>query len=81
MYELVYKVRAECRRKISIVNFRLLGNQKDYIDRRGIHVVVGHYIGDSVDPLKTPNITKGNFRNIGVMLAHSYILLLNSRAA
>ena len=37
---------------------RLLGNQKDYIDRRGIHVVVGHYIGDSVDPLKTPNITK-----------------------
>ena len=38
---------------------RLLDNQKDYIDRKGIHVVVGHYIGDSVDPMKTPNITKG----------------------
>ncbi|KAL0128274.1 hypothetical protein PUN28_003499 [Cardiocondyla obscurior] len=33
-------------------------NQKDYIDNRGIHVVVGHYIGDSVDSLKIPNITK-----------------------
>ncbi|XP_043275535.1 polypeptide N-acetylgalactosaminyltransferase 1 [Venturia canescens] len=40
------------------VSLRLLGDQKDYIDRRGIHVVVGHYIGDSVDPLKTPNVTK-----------------------
>lgn len=39
---------------------RSFRNQKDYIDGRGIHVVVGHYIGDSVDPLKTPNITKGN---------------------
>lgn len=36
------------------------GNQQEYIDRRGIHVVVGHYIGDSVDSLKAPNITKGN---------------------
>lgn len=40
--------------------YRSHNDQKDYIDRRGIHVVVGHYIGDSVDPLKTPNITKGN---------------------
>ncbi|XP_053986861.1 polypeptide N-acetylgalactosaminyltransferase 1-like [Hylaeus volcanicus] len=39
-------------------SLRLLGNDRDYMDRRGIHVVVGHYIGDSVDPLKTPNITK-----------------------
>lgn len=37
--------------------------QEDYIDRRGIHVVVGHYIGDSVDSLKAPNITKGNRYN------------------
>lgn len=41
------------------LDFRLLENQRDYVDHRGIHVVVGHYIGDSVDPLKTPNITKG----------------------
>ncbi|XP_033227688.1 polypeptide N-acetylgalactosaminyltransferase 13-like isoform X2 [Belonocnema kinseyi] len=34
------------------------GRGRDYIDRRGIHVVVGHYIGDSVDPLKSPNISK-----------------------
>lgn len=40
------------------ISLRLQDNQRDYIDRRGIHVVVGHYIGDSVDPLKTPNITK-----------------------
>ncbi|CAK9812671.1 Polypeptide N-acetylgalactosaminyltransferase 3 [Anthophora quadrimaculata] len=40
------------------VSLRLLDNQRDYIDRKGVHVVVGHYIGDSVDPLKTPNITK-----------------------
>ncbi|XP_011874103.1 PREDICTED: polypeptide N-acetylgalactosaminyltransferase 3 isoform X2 [Vollenhovia emeryi] len=39
-------------------NLRSHGNQKDYIDHRGIHVVVGHYIGDSVDSLKIPNITK-----------------------
>ncbi|XP_051158579.1 polypeptide N-acetylgalactosaminyltransferase 13-like [Leptopilina boulardi] len=38
--------------------FRSSDRGKDYIDRRGIHVVVGHYIGDSVDPLKSPNITK-----------------------
>lgn len=43
--------------------YRSHGNQKDYIDRRGIHVVVGHYIGDSIDSLKTPNITKGNGYN------------------
>lgn len=42
---------------------RLLNNQRDYIDRKGVHVVVGHYIGDSVDPMKTPNITKGTLRN------------------
>ncbi|XP_012214595.1 polypeptide N-acetylgalactosaminyltransferase 1 isoform X2 [Linepithema humile] len=40
------------------ISLRLHGDQKDYIDRRGIHVVVGHYIGDSVDSLKSPNITK-----------------------
>ncbi|XP_011309305.1 polypeptide N-acetylgalactosaminyltransferase 3 [Fopius arisanus] len=40
------------------VSLKLLDDQKDYIDRRGIHVVVGHYIGDSVDPLKSPNVTK-----------------------
>lgn len=39
-------------------SFRSSDREKDYIDRRGIHVVVGHYIGDSVDPLKSPNITK-----------------------
>lgn len=45
-------------RSNELVTLRLLSDQKDYLDRQGIHVVVGHYIGDSVDPLKTPNITK-----------------------
>ncbi|KAK0097445.1 hypothetical protein PV326_001785 [Microctonus aethiopoides] len=40
------------------VALKLSDDQKDYIDRRGIHVVVGHYIGDSIDPMKTPNVTK-----------------------
>ncbi|XP_014475304.1 PREDICTED: polypeptide N-acetylgalactosaminyltransferase 1-like [Dinoponera quadriceps] len=40
------------------ISLQLHNDQKDYIDHRGIHVVVGHYIGDSVDPLKTPKITK-----------------------
>ncbi|XP_008553434.1 polypeptide N-acetylgalactosaminyltransferase 1 [Microplitis demolitor] len=40
------------------VSLRLTDDQRDYIDRKGIHVVVGHYIGDSVDPMKTPNVTK-----------------------
>lgn len=43
----------------NVVIYRSSDREKDYIDRRGIHVVVGHYIGDSVDPLKSPNITKG----------------------
>lgn len=47
-------------------------NQKDYIDRRGIHVVVGHYIGDSVDPLRTPNITKGTYEIVYRFGAFSY---------
>ena len=51
---------------------RLLNNQRDYIDRKGVHVVVGHYIGDSVDPMKAPNITKGKLRN------KLHILIVNS---
>ncbi|KAI5750546.1 hypothetical protein M8J76_016527 [Diaphorina citri] len=31
------------------LTLRLARNQQDYIDRRGVHVVVGHYLGDSVD--------------------------------
>lgn len=45
-------------RQDDFISLRSHENQKDYIDRRGIHVVVGHYIGDSIDSLKTPNITK-----------------------
>ncbi|KAG5326479.1 GALT3 acetylgalactosaminyltransferase, partial [Acromyrmex heyeri] len=61
------------RRKEKSVNLennfiRSHGNQKDYIDQRGIHVVVGHYIGDSVDSLKIPNITKGNKKNVTFFL-------------
>lgn len=46
------------KRSNDFVPLRLLNDRKDYLDRQGIHVVVGHYIGDSVDPLKSPNITK-----------------------
>ncbi|XP_012252918.2 polypeptide N-acetylgalactosaminyltransferase 3 isoform X2 [Athalia rosae] len=40
------------------VSLRLLEGQKSYVDNRGIQVVVGHYIGDSVDTLQNPNITE-----------------------
>ncbi|GAB1860072.1 Polypeptide N-acetylgalactosaminyltransferase [Camponotus japonicus] len=40
------------------ISLRSHGNQKDHIDHRGIHVIVGHYIGDSVDSLNISNITK-----------------------
>ncbi|XP_076046369.1 polypeptide N-acetylgalactosaminyltransferase 1-like [Oratosquilla oratoria] len=32
-------------------------NQEEYIDKRGIHVVVGHYLGDEVPGKTTPNLT------------------------
>ncbi|KAK7075733.1 polypeptide N-acetylgalactosaminyltransferase, partial [Halocaridina rubra] len=32
-------------------------NQEEYIDKRGIHVVVGHYMGDDIPGKTTPNIT------------------------
>ncbi|XP_046753760.1 polypeptide N-acetylgalactosaminyltransferase 3-like isoform X2 [Diprion similis] len=37
-------------------SLRLLESQKKYMENRGIQVIVGHYIGDSVDPLQSPNI-------------------------
>lgn len=41
---------------------RLRDDQEEYIDRRGIHVVVGHYVGDVGSVGQTPNLTEG--RNI-----------------
>lgn len=38
--------------------FRLKDDQEEYIDKRGIHVVVGHYIGDVSDG-PAFNITDG----------------------
>lgn len=34
-------------------------NQEEYIDKRGIHVVVGHYLGDDIPGKTTPNLTAG----------------------
>ncbi|KAK8747487.1 hypothetical protein OTU49_016412 [Cherax quadricarinatus] len=33
-------------------------NQEEYIDKRGIHVVVGHYMGDDIPGKTTPNLTE-----------------------
>lgn len=33
-------------------------DQTDYIDKRGIHVVVGRYVGDSVNHMKDQNLTR-----------------------
>lgn len=34
--------------------------QVEYIDKRGIHVIVGHYIGNDLPWDTTPNLTDGN---------------------
>uniref|UniRef100_A0A8D8SF33 Polypeptide N-acetylgalactosaminyltransferase n=2 Tax=Cacopsylla melanoneura TaxID=428564 RepID=A0A8D8SF33_9HEMI len=39
------------------LTLRLARNQQDYIDRRGVHVVVGHYLGDSIDGALHTNLT------------------------
>lgn len=38
--------------------FRMQEEQNSY-DRHGIQVVVGHYIGNSLDPSQNLNITEG----------------------
>ncbi|XP_014203524.2 glycerol kinase-like [Copidosoma floridanum] len=40
------------------VHLELSEGQREYIDKRGVHVVVGHYVGNSMDSLQVPNITK-----------------------
>lgn len=44
-----------------VSDFRLARNQQDYIDRRGVHVVVGHYLGDSVDGGLHSNLSDGKY--------------------
>nr|CAD7595833.1 unnamed protein product [Timema genevievae] len=39
------------------VSVRLSRDQKEYIDRRGVHVVVGHYMGEMNKAGHTPNLT------------------------
>ena len=38
--------------------FRFGKNQREYIDSRGIHVVVGRYVGDSLPGPSHPNLTE-----------------------
>jgi len=38
--------------------FRSGKKQREYIDNRGIHVVVGRYVGDSVPGPSYPNLTE-----------------------
>ncbi|KAG7202004.1 hypothetical protein KM043_004691 [Ampulex compressa] len=45
-------------RREDYASSRLAENQREYVGHKGIRVVVGHYVGDSIDPMKTPNITK-----------------------
>jgi len=35
-------------------------HQKEYIDKRGIHVIVGQYMGKGLPWEPTPNLTDGN---------------------
>ncbi|CAH0754017.1 unnamed protein product [Bemisia tabaci] len=40
------------------VNVRLGKDQRQYVDRKGIHVVVGHYLGDVAGDGPSPNLTE-----------------------
>jgi hypothetical protein len=44
---------------IFLLFFRLGPNQKEYVDRRGVHVVVGHYMGETSKSQNPPNLTDG----------------------
>lgn len=44
---------------ISLLFCRLKSDQEEYIDKRGIHVVVGHYTGDDNNPSNAYNLTDG----------------------
>lgn len=38
---------------------RLSNDQNEYVDSRGVHVVVGHYLGEDSLNGQPPNITDG----------------------
>lgn len=42
------------------VCFRLKRDQQEFIDHRGLHVVVGHYLGDANSAGTSANLTDGN---------------------
>ena len=43
---------------VLILNFRSEKNQREYIDRNGVHVVVGRYVGDAPAGRVMPNLTE-----------------------
>lgn len=42
-------------------------HQKEYIDRKGIHVIVGHYMGNDLPWNPKENITNGKLSNLCVI--------------
>ena len=36
------------------------GRQKEYIDKKGVHVIVGQYMGSNVNWNGSPNLSSGN---------------------
>lgn len=53
MYQLLYLC------IFDIVCFRLKRDQQEFIDHRGLHVVVGHYLGDVNNVGTSANLTDG----------------------
>ncbi|KAJ8681229.1 hypothetical protein QAD02_017016 [Eretmocerus hayati] len=45
-------------RSREFLHLQTLEGQKEYVDKRGVHVVVGHYVGNSMDSQQVPNLTK-----------------------
>lgn len=42
--------------------FRLKKDQQEFIDRKGLHVVVGHYLGDVNNVGTSVNLTDGKLQ-------------------
>lgn len=53
--------------------FRLKSDQQEFVDHRGLHVVVGHYLGDANNVVISANLTDGKCiitRNNNTILQH-----------
>jgi len=57
--------------------FRLKRDQQEFIDHRGLHVVVGHYLGDVNNVAASANLTDGKKKNNNFIIIGTFHLHFN----